>query len=135
MIPRDRRAVTRDCYVNGRGSGRLSTVMRTCVTRQFMVRGNIRGTKPRFKKNRNYECLANWGKSKGFFFQSFIQYCIIKGCDCNASWWKVYIISGWESWFLLVSLSVRDVHLWRLMSIGHRWSFVFHRCLMRKLYH
>lgn len=135
MIQRDKRAVTRDCYVNGRGSGRLSTVMRTCVTRQFMVRGNIRGTKPRFfLKNTNYECLANRGKSKGVFFIRLynIQYCIIKGCDCNASWYKVNINSGWESWYLLVSLSVRDVHLWRLMSIGHRWSFVFHRCLMIK---
>lgn len=95
MIQRDRRAVTRDCYVNGRGSGRLSTVMKTFVTRQFMVRGNIQGTKPRFlKKNTNYECLANRGKVKVGFFHSFIQYCITKGCDCNASWYKVNINSG-----------------------------------------
>lgn len=43
MIQRDRRAITRDCYVNERGSGRLSTVMKTCVIRQFMVRDNIQG--------------------------------------------------------------------------------------------
>lgn len=80
MIQRDRRAVTRGCYVNGRGSGRLSTVMRTCFTRQFMVRGNIRGTKPRlFFLNTNYECLANWGKSKGVFFIHLYHIVSVKG--------------------------------------------------------
>lgn len=92
MIQRDKRAVTRDCYVNGRGSGRLSTVMRTCVTRQFMVRGNIRGTKPRFfLKNTNYECLANRGKSKGVFFIRL--YNIVSLKDATATLHGIKLIS------------------------------------------